>query len=129
MGRRTLAVWAITLFFLLAPALSWARGGGGCLAEGTPVLTPSGPIAIEKLRVGDGVVSIAGGKAQLGIVLARMEVRADEVLEVAISGAKLRITPEHPVMVGRGEYLLAKLLRSGDKIHVVQSLSSRSVPS
>ena len=116
-----MAGWAVVLLFLLAPALSWARGGGGCLAEGTPVLTPAGPIAIEKLRVGDGVVSIAGGKAQLGIVLTRMEVRADELLEVAISGAKLRITPEHPVMVGRGEYLLAKLLKSGDKVHAVQN--------
>jgi len=50
-----------------------------------------------------------------------MEVRADEFLGVAISGAELRITPEHPVMVGRGEYLLAKLLKSGDKIHRVQN--------
>jgi hypothetical protein len=108
------------LLLLLAPALSWARGGGGCLAEGTPILTPAGPIPIEKLKAGDRVISIAGGKAQLGRVLTQMKVQSDEVWEVAIPGAKLRITSEHPVMIGPGEYLLAKLLKSGDKIHVLQ---------
>ena len=108
------------LLFLLAPALSWARGGGGCLVEGTPVLTPEGPIPIEKLKVENRVVSIAAGKAQLGRVLTRMEVQSDEVLEVSTPGARLRITSEHPVMVRRGEYLLAKLLKSGDQIHVVR---------
>jgi predicted lipid-binding transport protein (Tim44 family) len=121
MGRQIGASLALMLLFLLTPALSWARGGGGCLAEGTPVLTPTGPIPIERMKVGDEVVTIASGKAQRGRVLARMEVRSDEVLEVSTSGAKLRITSEHPVMVSQGEYLLAKLLKSGDKIHVVQN--------
>ncbi|MGD0623164.1 MAG: TIM44-like domain-containing protein [Thermodesulfobacteriota bacterium] len=120
MGRRIWANLAVMLLFLLPPALSWARVGGGCLAEGTPVLTPEGAIPIEKLKVGDGVLSIAAGKAQLGRVLTRMEVQSDELLEVTIPGAKLRITSEHPVMVNQGEYLLAKLLKSGDPIYVVK---------
>ncbi len=118
---RSLASLALMLLILFAPALSWARGGGGCLAEGTPVLTPAGPIPIEKLKVGDGVLSIAGGRVQPGRVLARMEVQTDEVLEIAIPGARLRITSEHPVMVGRGQYLLAKLLKPEDPIYFAQS--------
>lgn len=118
---RSLASLALMLLILFAPALSWARGGGGCLAEGTPVLTPAGPIPIEKLKVGDGVLTIAGGRVQPGRVLARMEVQTDEVLEIAIPGARLRITSEHPVMVGRGQYLLAKLLKPEDPIYFAQS--------
>ena len=121
MGRRIWPPLAVMLFFLLAPALSWARAGGGCLAAGTPVLTPAGPIPIETLKVGDGILSFAKGRAQLGKVLAWMEVRSDQFLEVATPGAKLRITPEHPVMVSQGEFLLAKLLKSGDKIYRVQN--------
>jgi predicted lipid-binding transport protein (Tim44 family) len=116
-----LAIWAVILIFLLAPAISWARGGGGCLAEGTPVLTPAGAIPIENLKIGDAVVGIVGGKPQQGRVLTRMEVQSDDVLEVATSGAKLRITPEHPVRVGQGTYLLARLLKSGDRVHVVRN--------
>jgi predicted lipid-binding transport protein (Tim44 family)/uncharacterized membrane protein YgcG len=84
-------------------------------------LTPSGPIPIEALKVGDRVIGITGGKAQPGTVLARIQVQSDEILELATSGARLRITPEHPVMVSKGEYLLAKLLKVGDKIHVMQN--------
>ena len=123
MGINIFARWALVLLLLWsAPSLSWARGGGGCLAEGTPVLTPEGPIPIEKLRVGDGVVTIAGGKAQSREEsLPGWKSRRMTFLEIAIPGAKLRITPEHPVMVGRGAYLLAKLLKPGDEIYAVQN--------
>lgn len=111
-------VFVLSLF--LAPSLLWARGGGGCLAEGTPVLTPAGPIPIEKLKEGDRVVSLVSGKAALGKVLARMEVRSKEIREFALPGVNLRITPEHPVMVGPGAFLLARRLNPGDKIYAFQ---------
>ena len=87
------------------------------MAEGTPVLTPQGPIPIERLNVGDEVLSLAAQKVTSGRVLARMEVQADEILEITAGGAKLQITPEHPVMVGPGAFLLAKLLKPGDEIY------------
>ena len=111
------AIWALLFFLFLAPSFCFARGGGGCLAEGTPVLTPQGPTPIETLQVGDTVVSFAAGKADVGRVLARTEVQPEEILEIAIAGAILRITPEHPVMVGPGAFLLAKLLKPGDEIY------------
>ena len=58
-------IWSAAMLLLyLAPEPSWARGGGGCLAEGTLVLTPEGVVAIEKLKKGDAVWSIIDGKFQ-----------------------------------------------------------------
>ena len=57
------------------------------------MLTPAGPIPIEKLKDGDGVVSLAAGKAGFGKVLARMEVQSEEIREIALPGVNLRITP------------------------------------
>ena len=34
------------------------KGGGGCFAEGTPVLTPRGEVAIERIRPGDQVIGV-----------------------------------------------------------------------
>ncbi len=59
--------FAIAFFVLLcmfASSTAYARGGGGCLAKGTQVLTPSGSTAIDKLRLGDPVWSIRAGKLQ-----------------------------------------------------------------
>ena len=84
------------------------------------MLTPEGSIPIEKLNVGDGIVTIVGGKADFGRVLTRMAVESEEFLEIAIPESKLRLTPEHPVRVGRGSYLLAKLLKPGDQIYALQ---------
>ena len=43
------AVAAIVVLCIFASSTAFARGGGGCLAKGTLVLTPSGSIAIDKL--------------------------------------------------------------------------------
>ena len=56
--------WAAALLFFLAPEPSWARGGGGCVAEGTRVLAPEGTVAVEKLKKGDAVWSVIDGKLQ-----------------------------------------------------------------
>ena len=60
----------VLLLLFLTPVVSWARGGGGCLAEGTLVSTPGGSVAIEKLKKGDTVWSVVDGK------LKKAEVRA-----------------------------------------------------
>lgn len=39
-----------------------ARGGNQCLAEGTPVMTPTGPLPIEKIQVGDVVYDEHGNE-------------------------------------------------------------------
>jgi predicted lipid-binding transport protein (Tim44 family) len=118
---RKLAVLTRIILVLLAPVSSWARGGGGCLAEGTLVLTPKETIAIEKLKPGDSVWSLTDGRLQRAEVQALMEVQPEEYLEVSTSGARLKVTPEHLMMVDPGEYLIAGLLQVGDTVYLVRN--------
>ena len=113
--------WTAVLLFLLAPEPSWARGGGGCLAEGTRVLTPEGAVAIEKLKKGDAVWSVIDGKLQRAEVQALIKVQPEEYLEVSAGGARLEVTPEHPMMVARGEYRLAGRIQVGDRVSLVHN--------
>jgi len=117
--KNTAAILILLFSLFLASSLCYARGGGGCLAGGTPVLTPQGPIPIEKLQVGDRVISVAADKPGFGRVLALMAIQAEEILEIAAAGAELRITPEHPVMIGPGVFLQAKSLKPGDEIYTL----------
>ena len=104
------------ILILIFPVSSWARGGGGCLEEGTPVLTPQGLISIEKLKTGDRVWGITGGKLKEARVQAVMKVQPEKYLEISAEGTRLRITPEHPLMTAPGEYVMAGQLVPGDKV-------------
>ena len=87
---------ALTIALLLnAPAI-WARGGGGCFEQGTPVLTPSGEVPIETLHVGDLVI---GGRVE-----AITCVEPDEYIEI---GNGVRVTVEHPFQVAPGVFRMA----------------------
>ncbi len=114
---RKQAVLAAMLIVLMASVPAWARGGGGCLAKGTPIPTPAGAAAIETLRVGDPVWSVVGGKLQAGTVKALTETKADHYLEIFAGDSKVVITAEHPVMTGPGEYRIARLLKVGDRVY------------
>ncbi len=122
------AVPAAMLAVLLAASLALARGGGGCLAKGTSILTPAGPVAIEKLRAGDPVWSISAGTLKVGTVRAVSEVRADRYVEIIAGGETVRFTPEHPVMVGPGEFRFARLLRAGENVYRVRGGNLSAVP-
>ncbi|MCE5264606.1 MAG: TIM44-like domain-containing protein [Deltaproteobacteria bacterium] len=113
---KKLVLWTAMLL-VLASSPAWARGGGGCLEKGTLIPTPAGTVAIETLRIGDPVWSVAGGKLRAGTVQALTEVEADRYLEICAGEARVAITPEHPVMTGPGEYRIARLLKPGDRIY------------
>ncbi|MGA2465903.1 MAG: polymorphic toxin-type HINT domain-containing protein [Thermodesulfobacteriota bacterium] len=113
--------WTVILSLCLVPHLSWARGGGGCLVEGTQVLTPKGFVAIEWLKKGDPVWSVIGGKFQRAEVQALTKVQPEEYLEISITGARLEVTPEHPMMVAQGEYRLAGLIQVGDTVYLAHN--------
>jgi predicted lipid-binding transport protein (Tim44 family) len=119
---------AVLIFILIFPTLSWARGGGGCLEEGTPVLTPNGLIAIEKLNTGDRVWSVTGGKLKEARVRAVIRVQPEEYLEISAAGTRLKITPEHPVMTAPGEYVLASQLVPGDKVFLTSKDKLTATP-
>lgn len=114
---RKQAVLAAMLMVLMASVSAWARGGGGCLAKGTPIPTPAGAASIETLHAGDPVWSVVGGELQVGTVKALTETRADHYLEIVAGDSRMVITPEHPVMTGPGTYRIAGLLKVGDRVY------------
>src|SRR5207247_10662684 len=79
-------------FFALAPEHAWARGGGGCLAAGTPILTPHGPIPIERLRPGDAIWTIGDGQLHPGIVQAPIAAAVHEFLQLSLAGRSRQST-------------------------------------
>jgi predicted lipid-binding transport protein (Tim44 family) len=109
------------LLLFLTPVISWARGGGGCLAEGTFVSTPNGSVAIERLKKGDAVWSVVDGKLKKAEVQALTAVEPEAFLEISASGSTLEATAEHLLMVGRGEYRLADRLNRGDAVYEMRN--------
>ena len=106
---------------LLSPGLSWARGGGGCLEEGAPIRTLNGSVAIEKLKVGDPVWSMAAGRLREAKVRAVIRVLPEEYLELSAGGTRVRVTPEHPIMVAPGTYRQAGFLFPGDPVFLFRA--------
>lgn len=110
-------VWLMmTLLIAFAPSMSWARGGGGCLAEGTLIRTPGGWATIESLQVGDLVWGVSGPKLHLARVEAVTKIEVEAYLELAVGETILLITREHPVMVAQGEFRTAGQLQEGDRV-------------
>ena len=107
---------AIAFVLGLAAASAWARGGGGCFEQGTPVLTPHGPVPIETLQIGDTVIGIGDGKGQTAIVQALIEVQPEEYLELSVAGQTLHVTPEHPFQTAPGVFRMASRLQVGDPL-------------
>ncbi len=83
---------------LMGHNVAFARGGGGCFEQGTPVLTPQGNVAIEQLRVGD---MVSGG----GKVVATYQVQPTEYLEIP---GGIHVTPEHPFQTAPGIFQTAE---------------------
>lgn len=107
-------MWRLLVTLLVAFAFSVthlsARGGGGCVATGTLIDTPSGPRAIESLRVGNAVWSQLAGRRIEAIVQAVYAVEPEEFIELTTVGQTLLVTPEHPVETAPGEFARADQL-------------------
>lgn len=114
------AVFAAMMLLLCTSVPVWARGGGGCLAKGTLVVTPAGAIAIEKLRVGEPVWSFADGKLRKGKVQKLTEVHPDHYLKISAGSETVMLTSEHPVMIGPGEFRIARMLTVGDRVYLMR---------
>jgi hypothetical protein len=79
-----------------------ARSSPSCIATGTPIDTPRGPVAIEKLATGEELWSYDDRR---GVVVAHVigstTHRGRDVLAVTLEdGTELRATPDHVMMVG-----------------------------
>jgi len=93
-----------------------ARGGGGCVEQGTQVLTPSGPVPIERLQAGDTVLGVDRQKLLPVTVRSLMEIQPEEYVELSVNGRVLRLTSEHPVETAPGVFRTASRLNPGDAV-------------
>ncbi|MGZ8450422.1 MAG: polymorphic toxin-type HINT domain-containing protein, partial [Candidatus Deferrimicrobiaceae bacterium] len=126
MTGRLFHVAAVLL--LAAASHAHARGGGGCLREGTLVETPRGAMAIERLSAGDPVVAFDRGRFREGRVVATTRVDAGETIELSFPGATVVATATHPFAVGSGVYRAADRIRAGDTLFLGDRGALRPVP-
>ena len=73
-----------------------------CFEAGTPILTESGSVAIERLSVGDMVMTHDGSFAPITTVGSRFETQALHTVRMSGNPLLLTATPEHPVLIQRG---------------------------
>ncbi len=111
------------------------RGSLECLGAGTKVSTIRGPVAIEKIRVGDLVLSQNSDTGELAYKpVLRTTVRLPEpIYTLESSGDSLRCTGGHLFWVAGEGWTKARHLRSGQTLHcatgtVQVSLVTESAP-
>jgi RHS repeat-associated protein len=99
------------------------RAGGNSFPAGTPVLTPSGPVAIESLREGDLVVARDEATGVSGVfpVTALMGREARDVLWLTLERgdgvvSRMGVTSEHPLFVVDQGWLTAGEIVPGDAV-------------
>jgi predicted lipid-binding transport protein (Tim44 family) len=117
-GRPALRALAVALAAVVTPAGAWARGGGGCLEQGTRISTPLGEVPVEKLRSGAPVWTVVEGRRVPAEVVAVTQVEPAEYLEFRAGGTLLRATAEHPLEIGAGVFRVASRLQAGDPLLV-----------
>jgi len=96
-----------------------------CFAEGTLVDTKNGLVPIEKVRVGDAVLTrnMASGKLEYKKVSALVEPHLSHLIEVRFANERraIRPSPEHPFFLRHanadsGNWVTASEIKSGDSV-------------
>ncbi|MEO7555936.1 MAG: UvrD-helicase domain-containing protein, partial [Acidimicrobiales bacterium] len=104
-----------------------------CLPRGTLVTTPTGPVPIEQIEVGDDVVGTSGGREQTaGTVTAVVPGRwSGRMYTVSAGGQTVTGTPHHLVLARTelkpGRYLVYLMYRSdrGWRVGLTKSMRPR----
>ncbi len=108
--------------YAINTSLTRTSGGASsmeCFAAGTPVATLTGPVAIEKLQIGDRVLAQDADTGELAykLVLGATIRPPVETVLVTTTRGTIQATRGHPFwIVGRG-WLMAKELHVGDRLH------------
>ncbi len=105
-----------------------ARGGAGvqasceCLAAGTPVWTSRGPVAVEKMQVGDMVVSQDPESGELALKpVIRTTVRPiGRVINIHYDDTKIEASAGHLFWVSGEGWRTAKEIDSGMLLHTTE---------
>jgi hypothetical protein len=93
-----------------------------CFAAGTPIATLTGPTGIEKLSIGDRVLSQNPNTGELAYkIVTAMTVRPPtETVLVRTTRGEIRASRGHPFwIVGKG-WRMAKELEVGDRLHCLE---------
>jgi predicted lipid-binding transport protein (Tim44 family) len=103
---------------LLIIPLASARGGGGCFTGDTVIQTPSGGVLISQLKSGDEITSFDGGAnlSATARVIAVYDTVAQSYLEITTSKSSIKVTPEHLICVGNGQFKSAKDIKVNDRV-------------
>jgi predicted lipid-binding transport protein (Tim44 family)/uncharacterized membrane protein YgcG len=115
-AQRTIILLAALLCLVLRSPELHARGGGGCVEQGTPILTPSGPVPIERLKPGDVVLGVDRQAVLPVVVRSVVQVQPEEYYELNANGRVLRLTAEHPVETDAGVFRMVSRLKTGDRV-------------
>lgn len=99
---------------------------GECLAGGTLIWTETGPVAVDRVKLGDLVLAQDPQSGQLALKpVLRTTVRAPErLLRIQLGEHQIRATGGHPFWVAGKGWTLARQLRTGDLLHGVAGSSS-----
>jgi hypothetical protein len=98
----------------------------GCFPAGTKVSVPGGTMVIERLRVGDSVVTFgADGRATTAKVEAIFVTR-NRLLELRTEGGNLTTTITQPMFLEGGEFKAAGELKAGDRVWRWQGAQRRA---
>jgi len=90
-----------------------------CFAAGTPILTMTGPVAIERIRPGDQVLAQNPATGQLAFQpVLKTTTRAPEPLvRIRNGGETLRCTTGHPLWIVNQGWQLARDVKAGQQLH------------
>jgi hypothetical protein len=101
-------------------------GSFDCLAAGTPVWTARGPVAIEKIQVGDMVLAQHPETGELAYkpVLATTVRPKSPLAAIRVAGETLRTSGGHPLWVeGRG-WVKSRNVRGADRLWGASSVAT-----
>ena len=92
-----------------------------CFVRGTPVWTSTGPMAIEKIKPGETVLSQDPQTGELAYkaVLATTYRPPSSLVEVKLGTSTIRGTRGHPYWVSGEGWRMAKQLKAGQMLHTV----------
>lgn len=105
-----------------------------CFIAGTPVWTQSGPIPIEKLLVGESVLSqdAVTGELSYRPIVATTIRPPSPMRAIHLDGEEILVTRGHPFWVSGAGWRMAKELKQGDVLHTargacpIESIDERS---
>src|SRR5207244_111911 len=88
----------------------------GCFPAGTLVHTPEGARAIENIRAGDKVTSVAADGSTSVIKVQSVFTTPNRLLNVQTDGGTLLTTPTQPLCLADGGFRAAGELKPGDRM-------------